>query len=72
MYIAKQFDLCESGRAASAVNLKFLSVPATWPNNDADARAPQGLNLEKVKNLYCTATMKKFMLTTWRADAVSI
>jgi hypothetical protein len=35
--------------------------PATWPNNDADADGSQGLNLEKVKNLYRTATTKKVM-----------
>jgi hypothetical protein len=36
--------------------------PATWPNNDADAAASQVLNLEKVKNLYRTATTKKIVL----------
>src|SRR5579863_5120703 len=36
--------------------MRAASPPATWPNNDADASSPQGLKLESVKNLYCTAT----------------
>jgi hypothetical protein len=36
LYIAKQFN--QFVRAASP--------PATWPNNDADANALQGLKLE--------------------------
>jgi hypothetical protein len=41
--------------------MESASAPATWLNNDADARASQGLNLEKLKNLYCTATTKKIV-----------
>ena len=32
-----------------------MCPPATWPNNDTDTHASQGLSLEKVKNLYRTA-----------------
>jgi hypothetical protein len=41
--------------------MESASPPSTWLNNDADARASQGLNLEKVKKLYRTATRKKLM-----------
>jgi hypothetical protein len=57
--MSKRFGLLRAG----GVRL----VVATWPNNDAEANGSQGLNLEKVKNLYRTATMKKIMLVHARA-----
>jgi hypothetical protein len=40
---------------------RAASPSATWPNNDAEANGSQEWNVEKVKNLYRTATMKKIM-----------
>jgi hypothetical protein len=53
LYISKRFNL-----------LRAAAFPtATWPNNGAEANGSQELKLEKVKNLYRTATTEKIVPT---------